>query len=170
MISESDMDSIETENYKFVIAISDPKIRKKVRKKNQKIKYGNLIHPDSSISNSAMKKLKKRRGNIICAGARLAGNVEMGNFCILNLNSTVGHDCIVGDYSNIMPGANISGNVHVMQESVIGTGASILQGASQEERLQVGPKSTVGIGSVVMRSVQKERTVFGSPAEVLASE
>jgi serine acetyltransferase len=57
-----------------------------------------------------------------------------------------------------------------MQESVIGTGVSILQGASQEEKLQIGPKSTVGIGSVVMRSVPKERTVFGSPAEVLSSE
>ena len=46
-------------------------------------------------------------GVIICAGVRLTNNIKVGNFSILNLNATVGHDTIIEHFVNVAPGKYI---------------------------------------------------------------
>ena len=59
-------------------------------------------------------------GSIICAGANFTTNIKIGKFTVVNLNATVGHDCQLDDYSSVMPGANLSGNVHLKEGAFVG--------------------------------------------------
>ena len=40
-------------------------------------------------------------------------DVQIGKHVIVNLDCTIGHDAIIGDYSTILPSTNISGFVRV---------------------------------------------------------
>lgn len=89
------------------------------------------------------------------------------NFDIYNLNCTIGHDCILNDYVNIAPGANVSGNVLLKEGAYIGTNATILQGSSIDNKMVIGLYSTVGAGAVVTKHVNAYDTVAGVPAKSL---
>jgi len=58
----------------------------------------------------------------------------------VNLNSTIGHDCVIGAYCNINPGCCISGNVKMGEGVDLGTGAAVIQGK------QIGEWSVIGGG------------------------
>jgi len=97
-------------------------------------------------------------GVIICPGSIITVGCRIGPAVLVNLNCTVGHDCIIGDGTVVNPGANISGNVRIGTGCLIGTGAQILQG------LVIGDGATVGAGAVVTHNVQPGTTVIGVPA------
>ena len=67
-------------------------------------------------------------GNIICAGNILTVNVVLGDFVILNLSCTVGHDAVIESFVTVYPGVNISGCVKIGQGVELGTGSKIIQG------------------------------------------
>jgi len=58
-----------------------------------------------------------------------------------------------------MPGANISGNVHIGSDVFIGSGASVLQG------IEIGDHVIIGAGAVVTKNVAAYSTVIGVPAK-----
>lgn len=68
------------------------------------------------------------------------------------------HDSVIGDFSTVMPGARISGDVTIGERTLIGTGAIILQG------LEVGDDAAVGARAVVVRDVPSGVTAIGVPA------
>lgn len=163
IISENEI--VQSDDVDYVIGIGDGKIRKKIYEKFPNLNYVNLLHPSITIGDGLLEKINTSKGNIICAGSRLTNNIEIGNFNFINLNVTVGHDCIIDDFVTILSGANISGNVHLMEGSYIGTGAVILQGKSINEKMVIGEFSTVGAGAVVVKSVESNKIVKGVPAK-----
>ena len=84
-----------------VCAVGNPRSKYKLILKGDEVglNYVNLIHPNVRISQY----VKMGHGNIICAGNILTVNIKLGNHVILNLDCTVGHDAIIGDYSTILP-------------------------------------------------------------------
>jgi sugar O-acyltransferase (sialic acid O-acetyltransferase NeuD family) len=139
-----------------VVAVGDPKIKRSVveRIQHQHLYFPTLIHPVATIGEN----IKAGAGCIITAGCRLTIDITLGDFVLLNLNTTVGHDVHVGAYTSIMPGVHLSGYVRVGEEVLIGTGASVLQ------HVTIGNRSVVGAGAVVNRDVESKRTVAGVPA------
>ncbi|MEI9919972.1 MAG: acetyltransferase [Bacteroidota bacterium] len=113
-----------------------------------------LIHHSVTVHASN----KIGRGCILCAGVRLTVDISIGEFVIINLNATVGHDVVLGNFVSIMPGVNVSGNVKISEGAFIGSGATILQG------LTIGKGAVVGAGAVVTRDVAPGVTVVGIPA------
>jgi acetyltransferase-like isoleucine patch superfamily enzyme len=111
--------------------------------------------------------LNHNMGNIVTAGVCFTNNIETGNFGIYNLNATIGHDCVIKDFINIAPGANISGNVCLDELSYIGTGAAVLQGRDMNKKILIGRGSMVGAGAVVTKNVGAGLTVAGVPAKPL---
>lgn len=162
-ILESELDSLGS--IPFAIGIGENRIRERVASRYQdRLTFPSLIHPSSSFGVGQRAKIESQRGVIVCAGVRFTNNIDVGPFCVFNLNATVGHDCLVEDFVNISPGANISGNVRVARRAWIGTGATINQG-SNAEKLVIGSDTTIGSGSVVVKSCDASAVYVGIPAK-----
>ncbi len=118
-----------------------------------------LVHPLAWIGN----RVKLGEGTIICAGARITTDIEIGRHVILNLDATVCHDTVIEDYVTIAPSVNVSGGVRLMEGADIGTNASFIPG------VRVGAWSKVGAGAAVVRDVAAAATVVGVPARVVGA-
>jgi sugar O-acyltransferase (sialic acid O-acetyltransferase NeuD family) len=147
-----------TDPLAIVVTIADPLARQalceKIKKQNRP--FPSLIHPSANLGS---KSNKIKDGAIVTAGVILTTNIFIGEFTIINLASTVGHDVIIGPYSTLMPACHISGKVQLGQRVFVGTGASILQ------NLSIGEDAIVGAGAVVTKSVNRGTTVIGVPAK-----
>jgi sugar O-acyltransferase (sialic acid O-acetyltransferase NeuD family) len=97
-------------------------------------------------------------GTVVFDGAVVNSGTRTGVCCILNTNSTVEHDCRLGDNVHIAPGAVLCGGVTVGANSVIGAGAIVIQGAT------VCADCIVGAGSVVVGDISAPGTHAGNPA------
>ncbi|MED3667079.1 acetyltransferase [Geobacillus kaustophilus] len=141
-----------------VIGIGSPRVKKLIYNKLKDyshIKFPNIIHPDVRISNTN----KIGMGNIICEGNILTCNIEIGNFVIVNLNCTIGHDTVIEDYTTILPNSSISGNVRLKEGVDFGTNATIIQGVS------VGEYAIIGAGAVIVKDIPPHCTAVGVPAK-----
>lgn len=167
IVDESYVEALSANGYKFIIGIGNNHIRKKIFCKFNTVKYTNIIHPSATFGLGQREYIEQNVGNIIAAGVRFTNGIKVGNFGIYNLNSTIGHDCIIKDFVNICPGVNISGNTTISNEAFIGTNACTIQGQSITNRIMVGEKSTVAAGAVVIRDVPDGVTVMGVPARVV---
>ena len=74
---------------------------------------------------------------------------KLGNNCLLNVNSVVDHECIIGDGVHIMGSSYLAGRVKVNNYASIGANATILPD------IEIGENAVVGAGSVVTKNVKK---------------
>lgn len=159
---------MRAEGYVFAIGIGDGESRKRIFEKYDNLYYPALVHTSASFGRRQKEIVESTQGSIVCAGVRLTNSIAVGNFCVFNINTTIGHDCVIEDFVTISPGANVSGNVCLSKGSYIGTGASILQGRSIDNKMVIGEKSVVGAGAVVSKSVDCDVVVVGIPAKPIS--
>ena len=140
-----------------ICSLGTAKNRKKIISKlnNENIKYATLVDPDAKLYKDAT----IDEGSIICGGSIAAINVSIGKHVIVNLNCTLGHDDIIGDYSVINPGVNISGKVELGSCVDLGTGSRIIQGH------RVSENTVIGAGTVVLKDIDESGTYVGVPAK-----
>ena len=142
------------------IAIGTPMIKKKIvgQLTNPLLFFPKLIHPSVSlgISEDAIGK-----GTIICAGNIITVNIKIGDFVILNLGCTVGHDTVIGDYSAFMPQTNIAGEVNLGESVYGGMGAGIIN------QVSIGDNVTLGAGTIVVKDMPSNCLVVGVPGKVI---
>ena len=142
----------------FTCAIGSSKVRKKliniIESRGGGTKFHQLIHKSASILPGS----KLGRGVIICERVGVGEHVQIGDFSILNSNTSTGHDAVVGSYCDIMGSVEITGNVHIGDFTYIGTGAIFIPHA------KVGEHAFIGAGSVVLKKVKANTKVFGNPA------
>ena len=146
------------EKTNVVVAIGNPRIRKKIVERlqiNKNISFPNIFDKDVIID----KTVTIGFGNIICKGSILTTNLEIGNFNHINLNCTVGHDVQFNDYITVYPGVNISGNVIINDCVEVGTGTKIIQGK------KIVKETVIGAGSVVVKDIIENGTYIGIPAK-----
>jgi sugar O-acyltransferase (sialic acid O-acetyltransferase NeuD family) len=117
----------------------------------------NAVHPSAILAASIV----LGDGVMIAAGAVLNPLVRIGKGVICNTSCTIDHECRVGDFSHIAPGAILCGNVTVGQGSFIGAGAVIRQGIS------IGENVMIGAGCVVVRNVPDNVVMVGNPQKEL---
>ena len=147
------------EPLEVAFAIGNPISKHKVIElvNNPHLNFPILIHPNVIIGDLDFVKIGK--GTIITAGCILTTNIELGDFVILNLGCTVGHDTNIASYSSFMPSVNISGEVIIGENVYVGTGAKIIN------QLEIGANSIIGAGAVVSKSIPSNCTAVGIPAK-----
>jgi sugar O-acyltransferase (sialic acid O-acetyltransferase NeuD family) len=161
-ILESDMERFK--DMPFVIGIGEGAIRRKIAAHFAgKIKFGNLIHPTAIFGRGQRELLERSQGIIISAGVRFTSNIVVGDFIIFNLNATVSHDCILGDFVTIAPQACILGNVEIKSRVWIGANATINQGTPVSKRM-IGANALIGSGAVVLHDCDADSVYAGVPA------
>lgn len=143
----------------LVIAIGSPDTKKKIFHKitNKNIYYPTLIHPSAVIADPDSVKIGE--GTVICANNMITCDIVIGNFVLLNLSCTLGHDTIIKDFCAFMPTCNISGECVIDEGVYCGTGVKIIN------KITIGRDTIVGAGSVVVRSLPSGCTAVGIPAK-----
>ena len=136
-----------------VIAIGDGHVRKKIAEKFNTLIWACIDFPRRNFDN------KIGKGTIICPGTIITVAVTIGCHVIINLNCTVGHDCKIGDFVTISPGANISGNVTIGDLCYIGTNAVI------RDKINICAGVTIGAGGVVVKDISEPGVYVGNPVK-----
>lgn len=161
-ILESDVKCFQDMGY--VIGIGDNGIRQRIAQRYAgRLRFINLIHPSASFGKDQRALLEVKQGIIICAGVRFTNNIQVGDFCIFNLNSTISHDVVIDDFVYIAPGVHVAGNVHIEPRAWIGMGVAINQGTETLRRC-IGADTTIGSGAVVVKDCEANATYVGIPS------
>jgi sugar O-acyltransferase (sialic acid O-acetyltransferase NeuD family) len=152
------LSQFEPEKYNVVVAIGDPTLRKKILNiLPEQTTYTTIIHPSAVIS----KWVEIGVGSIIAAGTILTCNIKIGKHAHLNLHSTVGHDCVMGDFFTTAPAVNISGNCHFGNCVYLGTNASV------RDKVVIADNVTIGMGGVVVKNISESGVYIGNPLKKL---
>jgi serine acetyltransferase len=102
-------------------------------------------------------------GTVVFAGAVVQPESRIGSHAIINTSATVDHNCILEDYVQVAPGANLCGNVCVGTGTFVGANAVVL------ENLKIGRWSIIGAGAVVIRDLPHQVVAVGCPARNIKS-
>jgi len=152
VLRRSDLD---TGIHAVSVAIGEPAKRKAVVESlPAETEFPVLIHPAAVISDW----VKFAEGAVITAGVIATCNIKIGKHAHLNLHTTIGHDCMIGDYFTTAPGVNISGSCEIGNNVYIGTNASVKQG------IRICDDVTIGMGAVVVKNIEEHGTYIGNPA------
>ena len=141
----------------FFISVGNNGLRRKIYSKlaSKNLLPGNAVHRLSLIDPSV---------SISSYGVMIGGYVtvnalaKIGSGAICNSDCIIEHECVLGDFSHIGPGAILCGNVHVGENSLIGAGAIVREG------IHIGANVIVGAGSIVVKDVGNNSKVIGNPA------
>ena len=136
-----------------VIGIGDNRTRSRLAA-SISLPFATIVHPFSWIA----AEVNLGEGTVVFAGSVVHPGARIGRHCVLNTACSVDHDCILGDFSQVAPGAHLAGAVRVGEGAYIGMGSCVIQ------TLEVGAWSTVGAGAAVVRNVPPDVVVKGVPA------
>ena len=147
------------EEIQYVIAVGTPPARRSIahRLSSSQSSPVRLIHPSVPIHAT----MKLGEGCIICSSVSPTVSIRIGDYAIVNLHCTIGHDTVIGDYVTLHPGVHLSGNTYIASGAELGTGSVVLPGIRIEEN------ATVGAGAIVTRDLPADCTAVGMPAHPL---
>lgn len=118
----------------IIVAISNCEIKRKiVERLNNKFELATIIHPSIKINTYS----KIGKGTLIYPGVILTVNTEIGNNVIVSGNCGIGHDSIIGDYSTLLWGVNLSGYDNIGEEVFLGVGVNVIQKISIENKTRI---------------------------------
>lgn len=160
VIGNTDLLKYTNKELSVVCAIGNADVRMNIInkiKENKNLEFPNLIDPSVCISQF----VNFGEGNIICAQSILTVNINIKDFCIINLDCTIGHDVVLESYTTVYPSVNVSGNVIVGKNSEIGTGTQIIQNCN------IGEKTIIGAGAVVVNDIPENSVAVGTPCKVI---
>lgn len=142
---------------KAVIAIGDNERRKEIAKRFSHAEWVSVIHPSACVHST----VRLGRGTVIFAGAVVQPETMIGDHCIINTSASVDHDCRIGDFVHIAPGANLAGGVVAEEGVFVGIGSAIIP------YVKVGRWTVVGAGAVVHHDLDEKLLAVGVPARPL---
>jgi sugar O-acyltransferase (sialic acid O-acetyltransferase NeuD family) len=148
----------------YITAVGSNSVRRQLVERIDGLKLKNLTpwtlqHPAAHVGRD----VTTGEGTCLTPGSVLTTRIRVGKHCIVNVNASISHDCVIGDFANINPGATLCGNV------TIGDGVFVGAGGTIKEKISIGRNAVIGAGSVVLRDVPASVTAVGVPAKVIES-
>jgi sugar O-acyltransferase (sialic acid O-acetyltransferase NeuD family) len=151
------LSTFNPKEYELVIAISDVNVRNKiVNSLPKETRYFTHIHQTVQIHGDDV---VIGEGSIICAGSIITTNVIIGKHSQINLMTTIGHDCIIGDYFTTAPSVQISGNINIGNNVYFGTKSSAKQ------KISICDNVIIGMNSGVVKDINESGTYIGTPCK-----
>jgi len=143
----------------FIIGIGNNAIRKSIYcfLEKHSISFNTIIHPKAIVANN----IAINEASVVLAGVVINPLVKIGKGVICNSACIIEHECIIGDFSHIAPGAVLAGNVVVGNNTFIGANTVIKQG------IKIGSNVLVGAGSVITKNIGDNEIVYGNPGKVI---
>ena len=146
------------DNFDTYMGIGDGQTRMRLsRLFSTKAEFPSVIHPTAVLGAN----VKSGKGLIAQQFVTITTNVNIGEFCQLNLYTGISHDCTIGDFFTASPKVSVAGNVHIGNLVTIGTNAAVLPG------INICDNVIIGAGAVVTRNITKPGTYAGIPAQRL---
>jgi sugar O-acyltransferase (sialic acid O-acetyltransferase NeuD family) len=147
-----------TSEYEVLVAIGDPSVRRDmVARLPADTHYTTLLHPRASIS--AWTEIGE--GSLISTGCVVTSNIRLGRHSQLNVNSTIGHDCDLGEFFTAGPGVNLGGNISCGDGVYLGANACVRQGT------YICSNVSIGMGGVVVTNIEEAGVYVGNPVRRL---
>lgn len=144
----------------FTVAVGDNYAREKLVHAAESVGWipATLVHPSVIVADDAV----ISAGAYIAPGCVVCPRAHVGNFVIINTHVSMGHDSVVEDYSQVCPGARISGGCRIGRYAFLGSNASLTPGVA------VGEGAVVGANSHAVRKVEPGVTAIGCPARAVS--
>lgn len=156
--SETGLKALTQED--FFISVGNNTIRKNIYN-NLAIRNllpVNVIHPSALLDYSVD---LASHGVMIAPNVTINALAKIGIGAICNTYSVIEHECLIGDFAHIAPGAVLCGNVHVGENSFVGAKSVVREG------IRIGKNAIIGAGSVVVKDVPDNVKVVGNPARIM---
>lgn len=100
-------------------------------------------------------------GAVIAPGCVITSDIDIGNYCQLNVSTSIMHDVHTGDFFTTAPGVRINGRVNIGHTVTFGSNAST------KEHISICDNVIVGAGACVVKSITESGTYVGIPARQL---
>jgi sugar O-acyltransferase (sialic acid O-acetyltransferase NeuD family) len=143
--------------YLMMVAVSESSHRSDiVGKLPKETRYFSFVHPTAIIMSDDV---KIGEGSFIGANSILTTNIQIGKHAILNRGNHIGHDCVIGNYFSAMPGAIVSGNVHIGNRVYLGTNSTVI------EKKDLHHDIKIGANGVVIKDIESSGTYVGCPVK-----
>ncbi|WP_345161047.1 hypothetical protein [Pontibacter saemangeumensis] len=140
-----------------VICVSNPIHRKSIYEKLSSLPNVNFpafVSRHVWISN----KVEIGKGVIIYPGVAINYNTRIADFCIINMNCSIGHDCTISRCATLAPGVSLAGFTYLEDCVEMCINSATVQGT------RVGQNSIVGGMGMVTRNIPANCTAVGVPA------
>ena len=147
--------------YGIVIGIGDNNTRhcayNNIKKIAPNLDFISVVHPNTILADDIV----LPQGTVVMPGVIINANAKIGEFCILNTKSSLGHDSTMADFSSLASGVTIGGNVQIGFCSAICINTSIIQNIS------IGKHTVIGAVSLVLKSIGDYKQAFGIPISTI---
>lgn len=146
---------------RIFIGIGDNEARKRIfdRLKSAGIDASSCIAPNAWVAKSA----EIDAGAVVCAGSVIGARARIGRNTIVNTLSSIDHDCVLGDHSQVTAGVTFGGTVKTGINCFFGIKSAIVPNVT------IGNHVVVMAGSLVVRDVESSIMMGGSPARAIRS-
>ena len=147
-----------SQNERFIVALGEAKWRRHYVKllAERGAQFVSFISKHAFIG----PRVTIGEGSIIAPTAVLTGDICVGCHCILNVHTSISHDCIVDDFVTFSPGSRIPGRCSLAEDVFLGVNASLIPDVALASGV------IVGAGAVVTKSCDEPSlTLVGIPAK-----
>ncbi len=111
--------------------------------KENGLNFPPLVHPRATVEKSA----SIGEGVQVFANSYIGSSAVLQARCMVNTNAVVSHDCTIGTYTHIAPGALLAGHVQVGERTLVGMGVTTAIG------IKIGNNVRIGNGAIIYADV-----------------
>ena len=80
----------------------------------------------------------------------------------MNRGNHIGHDCKIGNFLSLMPGAILSGNVNIGDRVYIGTNSSV------KEKIEICDDVVIGLNTGIIKNITSKGIYAGNPIKKIS--
>jgi sugar O-acyltransferase (sialic acid O-acetyltransferase NeuD family) len=160
--TDDELEKLFKEGYKnaFITigSVGDTRLRRKLFDLVEKIGFNipSIIDSTAIVSENA----RIGRGIFVGKNSVINAGTTISDGAIINTGTIIEHDCQVGGFSHLAPGAVLCGDVVIEENVHIGARAVIKQ------QIRIGSNSLIGMGSVVLNDIPSNSIAYGNPCAI----